>query len=540
MYGAQENLLLPLERLALQPGRKRLRDYQHRIVIAGGKGDDGKTYAGVLNGLNKHRTGLVVAPTGTGKGCMIAETAKQLLNEGSGLVLAEARQILRQLQKEISLWAHVDVGLEQAENCSSGERVVCASRQTLATNDLRLEKYVKRGIKWIIIDEAHHAGKRDGQYRKILDRFPDAMVIGFTATPDRADRKALGAVFSETFYRYDIHEAVAAGWLVGCETPEMENADAFDIGLVRKTHGELNEGDLEKVLADVVRDQARHGVKVVGDRKSIWFTNRVEIAHQLVGGVTAEYGRSGAAYAIDGKMSDDECDELLDAFKASQFQHLINVGKCTEGFDCPDAVAAVLTRPALNRGRFTQQCGRVLRPLAPGLDDQPDAAARRRLIAASKKPLAMLVNYRYLSGKHNLVTPEDVLGGKYDDETKARARKLRADGEAKSVEESLEKADQHVKAERERKARLAAEAKGREEAKWRTWDPFAGRPDFDEYGQPFYASPPASFDPDPITKRQFGFLKHGLKVPEHEIPKTKRAAGALISRLKREKEASHV
>ena len=42
----------------------------------------------------------------------------------------------------------------------------------------------------IIIDEAHHA-ITDG-YRRILDYFSGAKVLGVTATPDRGDMRNLG------------------------------------------------------------------------------------------------------------------------------------------------------------------------------------------------------------------------------------------------------------------------------------------------------------------------------------------------------------
>lgn len=522
-----------------QRGVKRLRDYQRRIVITGGVGASGERFPGVLNGLNKFRTGLVVAPTGTGKGCMIAETAKQLLPEGPGLVLAESRAILRQLQGTLTNWCGVDVGLEQAKHYQRGEDIVCASRQTLGTNELRLEKLVKRGIRWILIDEAHHAGKRDGQYREITDHFPEAYIVGFTATPDRADRKAMGAAFDGKFYVYEIHEARDEGWLVGVKTPKLDNWAALDLSRVRKVAGELHEGEVEKLMAEVVKDQAAAGVEKVGDHKSIWFTNRVEVAHQLAKAIDAEMGRSGAARAVDGGMIDDEKDELLDGFKLGEFQHLVNVGIATEGFDCPDAVAAVLTRPSLSRGRFTQQSGRVLRPCAPGLDDAPDAAARKALIAGSKKPWAMLVNYRYLKGRHTLVCPDDVLGGKYDDEVRAAAQGIRDDDDTLTVDESLKLAQQKVdesraarEAELRRKAELAAAAQRQAQAQWSTFDAFEGVPYFDEDGQPFWtpgrSEPPA----EPITEKQRKYLRWGLKVPESEIPTTKKAASRLIGQLK--------
>jgi superfamily II DNA or RNA helicase len=520
MYATQSTLSLPL---GGPVAHGTLRPYQDAHVHR------------ALSGLNKHRSGLVVSPTGTGKTICIAEMCRRI-DQGRILLLAESRQILRQMQRTVSRWCGEDVGLEQAENCGYGQRIVCASRQTLAGNDLRLEKYRRNPPTTIIIDEAHHACAR--QYRKILEAFPDARVVGFTATPDRGDKKALGQVFETNFSTYEIHEAVSDGWLVPVETARIKNWDALDISRIKKVAGELHEGELEKLLAEVVKDQAAAGVEAVGDKKAIWFCGRVETAHQLAACIDTLVGKSGAARAVDGGMIDDEKDEILDAFKASQFQHLVNVGICTEGFDCPDAVAAVLTRPYLSRGRFTQAVGRVLRPVVRELESYATAADRKAAIALSQKPRALLVNFRYLKGKHTLVCPEDVLGGKYDEEVKALAQALRDQGEADTVDESLQKAQQKVddaraqrEAELKRKAALAAEAQRKAQAEWGTFDAFEGVPWFDESGQPFSSGwrEPAA---DPITPKQRNFLKHGMRVPEHEIPKTKNAASRLIGQLK--------
>lgn len=521
MYAVQSSLQLPL---GGPVAHGTLRPYQDRAVHA------------ALSGLNKHRSGLVVSPTGTGKTVMIADICRRI-DQGRVLLLAESRQILRQMQRTVCRWTGEDVGLEQAENMGYGQRIVCASRQTLAGNDLRLEKYRRDPPATIVIDEAHHACAK--QYRKIIDAFPNARVVGFTATPDRGDKKALGQVFEATFSVYEIHEAVSDGWLVPVETPTLKNWEALDISRIKKVAGELHEGELEKLLAQVVKDQAAAGVEAVGDRKAIWFAGRVETAHQLAKCIDALVGKSGAARAVDGEMVDDEKDEILDGFKLSEFQHLINVGICTEGFDCPDAVSAVLTRPYLSRGRFTQACGRVLRPVVKQLESYATAEERRAAIAASAKPRAQLVNYRFIKGKHTLVCPEDVLGGKYDDETKELARDLRERGEAETVDESLKLAEQKLDdarraaaEERRRKAELAAQQERQAQAQWSTFDAFEGVPWFDEDGTPFggggRSEPPA----EPITEKQRKYLRWGLKVPESKIPTTKRAASRLIGQLK--------
>ena len=46
--------------------------------------------------------------------------------------------------------------------------------------------------------------RRRTTYRKIIDAYPDAMLLGLTATPCRGDGRGLGGIF-------DTHDRVPAG-----------------------------------------------------------------------------------------------------------------------------------------------------------------------------------------------------------------------------------------------------------------------------------------------------------------------------------------
>lgn len=511
--------------------RSRLRPYQDAAIAA------------IWAGQEKHRTGIVVCPTGTGKTVIAAEGTRQWFerpNSSRVLFLAESRQILRQAAAKLEGWTGRlgDVGLEQAGNYAGRERIVCASRQTLA-NPMRLERLMQDPPGLIWVDECHHV-KPKGEYADILKVFPKARVVGLTATPDRADKQALLQSFETTFFKYEIDEAITDGWLVPVVTPTITNWEALDISRIRKTCGELNEAELEKLLSEVVKDQGRAVVKACGDRKTIVYCGRVETAHAMAEVIRKELGNDHAAQVVSGDQDDDAKDAVLDAYRAGEFQYLVNVGICVEGFDDPPTAAVAMTRPYLSRNRFAQVCGRPLRPLAP-VDDCDTAAERRAAIAASTKPNAALINFRFIKGKHTLVCPEDVLGGKYSDAEKKRAGESREQDPNLTVGDSLAKAKEQlgreaIEAERARKAKLAAEAQAKAEASWGTYDPFEGRPDFDEDGTPFWSAPVVQEPPDPITEKQRKYLKWGLKVPEHEIPKTKKAAGRLIGELKKRQE----
>jgi superfamily II DNA or RNA helicase len=418
---------------------------------------------------------LNVLPTGTGKTICIAELCRRM-DQGRILILAENRRILRQAQDKVSAWlggVPEDLGFEQAENKSHGERIVCGMRQTLA-NPMRLERYDERGTPGlIIVDEAHHfCGREGSQYQRIIGRYPDALVVGFTATPDRGDRAALGQAWKETPFTLEIHDAIADGYLVEPVPVKSSDFEPLDLSQVKVKGGELDDEAVEAMLATIVRQQAKEIVRTCESLKTIVFCGRVTTAHQLAKAVEFEMGRS-CAVAIDGEMDEDERDRVLDGFEAGEHQFLVNVGICVEGFDAPDTAAVVLTRPYRARGSWVQRVGRGLRPLGSiGLDGLPDADARRAAIAASSKPNMKLVNFKFLPGRHTLVCPEDILGGKYSDEEKAKAKELREDGEAVTVSDALKKARDAIEAERRARAEAVRKAKAQAQIEWGSFDPF--------------------------------------------------------------------
>ncbi len=85
--------------------------------------------------------------------------------------------------------------------------MVVGSVQTLMRE--KAQRLFGKLLDTIIIDEAHHAIS-DG-YQRVLDHFPEAQVLGVTATPDRGDMKNLGSVFDSLAYEYTLPQAIKEG-----------------------------------------------------------------------------------------------------------------------------------------------------------------------------------------------------------------------------------------------------------------------------------------------------------------------------------------
>ena len=124
---------------------------------------------------------LLVLPTGTGKTIVFAAVTEDEVRAGNRvLILAHRGELLTQAADKIQRSTGLASALEKAENSCLGSwyRVAVGSVQSLQRPQ-RLEQFPHDYFGTIVIDEAHHA-VTDG-YRRILDWFPTAKVLGVTA-----------------------------------------------------------------------------------------------------------------------------------------------------------------------------------------------------------------------------------------------------------------------------------------------------------------------------------------------------------------------
>ena len=145
---------------------------------------------------------LLVLPTGCGKTIVFAKIAEDSVRDGDRvLILAHRGELLEQAADKIRTATGLLCATEKAQESCLGSwyRIVVGSVQTLM-REKRLAGFDYDYFDKIIIDEAHHC--ISDSYRRVLDHFSTAKVLGVTATPDRGDMKNLGAVFQSLAYEY--------------------------------------------------------------------------------------------------------------------------------------------------------------------------------------------------------------------------------------------------------------------------------------------------------------------------------------------------
>lgn len=163
--------------------------------------------------LEGHRRTLLVLPTGCGKTVVFCKISENEVRDGHRvLILAHREELLAQAADKMEKVTGLGCAKEKASDTCLGSwfRIVVGSVQTMQ-REKRLHEFPPDYFDTIIIDEAHHA--LAAGYQTVLEHFPAANVLGVTATPDRGDRKDLGAVFDSLAYEYTLPEAIREGYL---------------------------------------------------------------------------------------------------------------------------------------------------------------------------------------------------------------------------------------------------------------------------------------------------------------------------------------
>jgi superfamily II DNA or RNA helicase len=307
-----------------------------------------------------HKRTLLVLPTGTGKTIVFAAVAEDQVRRGERvLVLAHRGELLEQAAQKIGTVSGLGCAVEKAEQSSAGSwyRITVGSVQTLM-REKRLDRFEPDHYGTIIVDEAHHI--LSDSYQRVLDHFPEANVLGVTATPDRGDMRNLGQYFDSLAYEYRITQAIKDGYL--CKIKAQTIPLKLDMSGVGTQAGDYKAADVGHALdpyLDKIADEMR---TYCAGRKTVVFLPLIETSRHFCALLQAQGFR---AAEVNGN-SDDRA-EILENFAAGEYDVLCNSMLLTEGWDCPSVDCIVVLRPTKIRSLYCQMIGRGTR-LAPGKD----------------------------------------------------------------------------------------------------------------------------------------------------------------------------
>lgn len=299
---------------------------------------------------------LLVAPTGAGKTVMFGYMAHSTAAKGKKvLIMAHRTELCTQCGDKLMEYG-VDFGYISGDFTPDyNQSVQVGTIQSIVSRMERLDS-----LGWypdlIVIDECHRS--LAPTYRKIIEHFGKALLLGVTATPVRGDGGSLGEIYDRMIIGPTVKELMDMGYLVKAKTYGPKKK--LDLSRVKTTMGDYQKAALENVVdrPSVTGDAVDHYRRICGGVPAVVFCVSIKHAEH----VAEEFRAAGyICESIDGKMSAEHRKDILERVKRGEIHILTSVDLVTEGFDAPVLQAAIMLRPTKSAGLFIQMAGRVLR-----------------------------------------------------------------------------------------------------------------------------------------------------------------------------------
>nr|WP_243153407.1 DEAD/DEAH box helicase [Senegalia massiliensis] len=217
----------------------------------------------------------------------------------------------------------------------------------------RLEKTIPPSL--IITDENHHS--LANSYKKIYKYFPNAKLVGFTATPIRLNGGGLGEINDKLVIGPTVSELIEWGNLAPFKyyAPEI-----IDTSKLKVRRGEYVSKDIEDMFENkaIWGDVIKHYKKLSDGKQAICYCSGIKQSKRM----EKEFNENNiVAKHIDAKTPKSERDAVIEKFRRGEIKVLCNVDLISEGFDVPDCNTAILLRPTQSLALYIQQSMRAMR-----------------------------------------------------------------------------------------------------------------------------------------------------------------------------------
>jgi len=301
--------------------------------------------------LRRNKRVLMQAPTGAGKTAITVYMMSRAAEAGKTSVMAvHQNELLTQTSK--ALW---DGKLEHGMIASGKTRSYMAAQvASVQTWVRRMDQYSEPDL--IIIDECHRSAA--STYQKILEQYPNAMVIGLTATPSRTDGKGLDGTYQELVQGPTIRQLIDAGYL--CDYEIFAPPSSLDLSEVKTKMGDYDKKQLEHevdkptITGDAVATYKKHAN---GKRAAVMCVSIRHAEH-----VMESYNAAGVpAEMLEGKMTNKEREAVIDRFRSGETLIVTAVQLLIEGLDLPAIEVIQWLRPTQSLIVYLQGNGRGFR-----------------------------------------------------------------------------------------------------------------------------------------------------------------------------------
>ena len=299
--------------------------------------------AEIRQAFKTHRRVLFVCPTGGGKTMIFCDIARRSTKRV--LILAHRKELVEQASERIGVPHGV---IMSGTTPNYDERIQIASVMTYAS---RMHKFTPE---FIIVDECHHVVA--GSWEKITRAFPNAFILGVTATPCRLDGKGLGAAFDTLVNSSTIQQLIDLKYLVKPVTYASKN----DFSKIKTTAGDYDKKELMATFgkATITGDAIKTWRKYAEDLPTVVFCISINHAAQVAG----MFNLLGhPAEVVTGQLEKSERAARLNRLKTGETKIIVSVDIISEGTDIPAVGCIILLRPTKSLALYLQQVGRGLR-----------------------------------------------------------------------------------------------------------------------------------------------------------------------------------
>lgn len=348
---------------------------------------------------------LIAAPTGVGKSIIIAEAIRRIMQWPGQQVMmvTHVKELIAQnYEKLLAIWPTAPAGIYSA---GLGKKEAHYPITFASIQSVHSKAMLMGHVDILFIDEAHTIpAKNNTMYRKFITALqqinPALKVIGLTATPYRLGFGKItdeGHIFNDVCC--DMTTLEAFNWFLDqgylCWVKPRKTETEIDLTAVGRVGGEYNLRDLEaatdkEYITKAAVDEIVWAAQEEGRKHWLIFGTGVDHVEHIV---TEINNRGYTAVAVHSKMSDEQRDANIAAFKSCKVDALVNMGVLTTGFDDPRVDLIGMLRNTLSPGLWVQMLGRGTRPFyMPGFD-LSTREGRLASIAASEKPDCLVLDF---------------------------------------------------------------------------------------------------------------------------------------------------
>lgn len=287
-----------------------------------------------------HRSIIVQQPPRTGKTVIMAEIARRATSKGNRILfMVHRKEIVYQV---ISTFKQQGVDMDLAK---------IGMVQTLTRH---VDKLDKPDI--IFVDEAHHVLAKS--YVRILESFPNALKLLFTATPYRMSGKGFEDIADDLIIGKPIKQLIKDGFLAPVDYYAPAELDTSQLKV--KRNGEFSEDSIEKAFKPkVYGNVVKTFKKLANDKQAIAYTYNVASAEKLANELNNNNIKSRA---VSGKTPKDERQKIIEEYRAGKIQVVTNAELFTEGLDLPNVDCVIMLRPTQSLSLYLQFSMRCMNP----------------------------------------------------------------------------------------------------------------------------------------------------------------------------------